>query len=254
MPLPRIIALACLLPTIAGAEVTLIMDENGAGDTTISVRDDRVSMSSGDESSMTTLFRADNDTLYMIDHNSKTYTELDREAMRRMGSAMGDAMKQMVARLESMPAEQREAMMAHLPPQARAMMDDSESKKPALEISKTGKTAEFGGYECEYYQVKQAGEANSRACMASPKTLGISKADFKTIASMFDLMTEMADAMPGGDEARMPPLGELGVMPIRTESTADGEISTLKSVSNSALPDALYKVPADYKRQELPGG
>ena len=258
----RILALICLigafwLAVSAGADVTLVMEERNDGVSTISVRGNRVSISRGDDAAASILYHGDTRTLYAIDHANKLYTALDPQAMQRMGdamnSAMGDAMKQMQARMAALPPEQREAMLAHMPPAARRQLLGGAGEAAPVEVVKTGPSAKINGFACEYYQVKRGGVASERTCLATPKALGLGAADFGTLADLFALFSETAKRMPGGPAHALPGLRELGRIPVRTENAAGGETTSLQSVRQEALAPARFELPAGYQRQAIPG-
>ena len=159
---------------------------------------------------------------------------------------MSEMMKQVEAQLANLPKEQREAMMKSMP--GLASMQERETAA-AFDFEWTGDKREVAGYPCRVARVTKGGNDDGEACIAKPDDIGMSKADFESLASMFDTMQEFA-AMSG--ESGMPDMREIGGFPIATSSKKDRSKSTLTSASDDKLDGAAFEVPAGYKQRTMP--
>jgi hypothetical protein len=188
----------------------------------------------------------------IIDMDKKTYTEMTKTDVDRMGAQMAGAMAQLQEQMKNMPPAQRAQMEAMMKGRGMAM-----AAIPKTEYKKTG-ADKVGNWTCDKYEGYQNGQKTSELCTVDPKTLGFTVADFQVSQQLADffkqLMPQNADQMfsLGSND----PAGFSGVPVRRTYSVLGRQsVSELTQVSRQTFPDSLFAVPAGFQKQAFgPGG
>ena len=247
------LALVCQA-SFADTQITMLEKHEGMGadgsETVISVRDGKVLFrQAGGPSGSDVIFDAATGNMTQIDHRGKKFMVISKEEMQAGISKASEMMKQMEQQLASLPKEQREMMMQQMK-QMPGMPQMGERKAPDVKVEFTGKSQTIAGIDCKMVKITESGEPEGTACIAKTKDLGMSDADFETLASMFDTMRELASM--GGNGGSVPDMRELKGYPISYSNPGDGSVSKLISASGDELDAALFEVPASYKRQSMP--
>jgi hypothetical protein len=150
-------------------------------------------------------------------------------------------------------AEQMEKMLADLPPEQRAMVEQQmpdvrermKAARPQFEVKHTGKEDEVAGFDCSEAEIVDGdGNAKEIVCIASPDDLGISGKDFRALAAFMTKLAEIAAMAP--DEDSFIDLDALGGVPVRSEHVDYGRQSELISISTSGLDASRLEIPDDY--------
>jgi hypothetical protein len=190
--------------------------------------------------------------MYTMNPARKSYTEMTKADVERMGSELSGAMAQMQEMLKSMPPEQRAKMEAMMKGQG---MPASIGAAPArTQYKKTG-TSTVAKWACDTYDGLQNGQKVSEVCTVSPQALGLRPADFAISAQMAEffrgLVPQGADAIfqIGRPEAN----GFAGV-PVRHAMTIAGRTTVyeLVDVSRRTFDDAIFAVPAGFTKEASP--
>lgn len=239
------------------ADMQLTMSERGAnassgsGDTVMAIRDGMVRFTGtgADDAGQVMLFDSTSGTLTQIDHKRRSYMVMDRASMEQMAQQTSEMMKQMEQQLANMPKEQREMMMRSMPELAGQMGAKKEPR--TFEFEWTGGEGRYIGIPCRNAKVTSSDGEVSNACIATRDDIGMSDADFEALASMFDTMTEFASRF--SDDTGMPDMRKIGGFPIATTDPKSGSKSELTARSDAKLDAELFKVPADYTRESMPG-
>ena len=244
-----IIAVSMCVDASADMQMTMAEKDLSGGaraaQTQISVRDGKVLFSVSGNGDFSAIYNTADGSLTQIDHASKTYMLMDKKGMQDSMDQMSAMMKQVEEQLANLPKEQREAMMKSMPG-----LGKSEAKPEPVELDWTGEKREVAGYPCRIALVKKAGAAEGESCIANPGDLGMSKADFEALASMFETMQEYSAGVSG--ESAMPDMRKIGGFPIATNDPNGGTSSALVSASNDELEGEIFEVQATYKRRTMP--
>ncbi len=149
----------------------------------------------------------------IIDHASKSYSELSDQA--------ASAMKDQAAQVEAMMA----ARLANLPPAA---------PRPATTFAfeKKGTSRRVNGCACEAYFVKENDVAAGDGCFIAWKDAGTSR---ESLRAQFREATEGPPAWRRRVDAQGAVLSE----------------TTLNRLSTAAIPDAVFAVPDGYTARSL---
>jgi hypothetical protein len=246
----NIIALAAAMSaTVAMADTSLTMQEQGAeGETTtINIRNGIVAV--GENGQITGLYDSASGDFTQLDHVGKGYMVMDDAAMDDVQDQISEAMKEMQAELASMPPEQREMMMKMIPGAAN-MMKEKETAATA-KIDFTGERDKVSGYACNVAKIETADGDVSQACIAKPSAMGVDSDDFAAMGAMIDTMNEFASRF--GQDAQFPSAKQLQGIPVRMTS-ADGEVTIVTAVSTKKLDGAMFEVPAGYTKKSMMDG
>jgi hypothetical protein len=273
--LPAVLAVPALVPAPAAAqtagvviELTSIDHRESPARTDISrlqIADGNVAMAVEGESTGTMIFRGNDRTMIAIDHERRSYIEIDEETLSALAAQMNAAMAQMQQMLENMPAEQR-AMMERMMDQGGipGMEMPGMADLPEIDVRDTGRTESQGGYSTRVFEVFEDGELARRVWMAPWDEVEGGAEARDAMAGMvefFDSFLESLPQMSGNDSMMRNPFRYLDLdqgMPILTHELAeDGSIeqeSSVSSVAREQIEGGTFAPPEGYSRQELPGG
>ena len=188
--------------------------------------------------------------MWMIDYDKKTYSEITKDDVDRLGGQMSDAMSQMQAQLQSMPPEQRariEAMMkSRMPPGAGAAVAKTEYKA-------TGK-GQAGKWACEQYEGYRDGQKTVEMCTVDPKALGFSTADFAVSAELKAFFSKL---MPQGSDnmfsiGKLEEQGFSGVPVHRASFGMRPTTTDITDVTRQSFPDSTFAVPDGFQKVASP--
>jgi hypothetical protein len=196
------------------------------------------------------LFDGAKQVLSIVNLDKKTYSEITKEDVDRLGAQMNDAMSQM------------QAQMANLPPAQRAQMEAMMKGRmggpaPAAktEYKKTG-TDKVGKWACDKYEGFENNQKTVELCTVDPQALGFGGADFEVSEQ---LATFFGKLVPGGAQA-MFHIGKVEVqgfsgVPVRRQTFgARPTTSELQDVTHQNFPDATFTVPSGFAKEASPFG
>lgn len=221
----------------AQADTTLTY-QGASGAFTVDMRPGAVRID--DASRQWQLYKDDTKAIFSIDPNERTYTRLDRNTASVIRQRVDALRAQIENRVQQLPQEQRAT--------ARAAMLQSvpglDTRDQKIGLDRTGRNDTVAGVECEVVQVVRDGKPAETLCVATPKALGISKASFESVTSMFSLMQTLL-AGTGFETAGLPYLSLSG-MPVRFTDTNTGERRQLVSVAHKDVSERRLSIPEDY--------
>ena len=241
--------LLCAGSAYAGAVLEFtIQSGNTTGNQTVYVADHQLRMdvndAEGQSGQRTMLYDAADNVLTLIDHDQKTYTELDKQSMTQMRDSMTqmqDQMRQQLeAQMQDLPEEQRQAMQQMLD-----QMNTGSETKPALRVEKTEQHQTVSGYDCQIVNLYRDGNREQQWCVASYPVLGLSETEAGTfkalLASQQTLAGEPTDVFSSIDgfpiSSKVPTdQGDYGSELIRIESTD--------------IDEQQFQVPSGYSQQD----
>jgi hypothetical protein len=196
------------------------------------------------------VFDATKQILTLIDPTKKTYTEMTKEDMDRLGGQVSAAMEQMKKQMATLPPEQRA--------QVEAMMKGrgvGAAAPPKPQYKKVG-TDVVGKWTCDKYEGYEGGKKTSEVCTVDPKVLGFSASDFEIsrqlVAFFRKLVPQIADQTftIGTPEEQ----GFSGV-PVRRVFAIGGQPATTEilEISRRSFADSIFAVPEGFQKQEFLG-
>lgn len=221
--------------------------------TVLRVQDGKLRVENNDPQNQSVMIFKD-DAMHAVDIRDKSYTVIDRAAVKQIADQINPALKQMEEQLKNMPPEQRamvEKMMGK-------NMPNTQQGAPA-EIVKTGKKGNFAGQACTYVEIKRAGALEQELCLAPPASLTGGQEMFAVAKRMSELMQEMLSSINAPwlrqtINNQMESYSKLDGYPVFGRYYVNGKPAietTLKSMRAENVPAAQFEVPAGFKRRDM---
>lgn len=221
-----------LLSAIARADVEMQYSDGSMG----LVDDGRVLF--GDEDAAV-LFIPGEEGMVVISHEERTWVRLKPGFANAMVSQV---QAQMEAMLAGMPPEQR----AMVEQQMSGMMPQMQGEPPKMSIRKTGNTEEIAGYDCAEVEIVSAdGTVEESVCVATADELGIDDDDFEAMLRAMEGMAEVA-TLGGGGRAQLE-FAKLGGVPIRTRAPNDRDNNEIVRIDTSDVDSTRLQIPDEYR-------
>lgn len=217
---------------------------------TVLVQDGKIRASSGRDNAMI----LKGTTITIIDDGRKSYTEMDKEQMKKMASQASAAMTQMQEKLKNMPPEQR-AMMEKM--MGSQMPGGMPTDKPDVYESKnTGKTDTAEGRKCAVWNLLRNGKLIEELCVVPFSSLPGKENFEKSFKELAEAFAEFSKGMPNV-ENQVQVRSNVNGYPVRTRSyDAAGKLRGTETVMTKwveeSVPAASFEVPKGYKKKEMP--
>ncbi|MGI9304563.1 MAG: hypothetical protein ACR2RB_17940 [Gammaproteobacteria bacterium] len=253
--MPKIIstvfAALLLVPFGAAANNTFVFeDQEDQSTSTITIGHGMIKVETKDKRHADDIMVYDDRRKVMMAFNfeQKSYMEFDKNTVQKQLARSREMqqrmMPQLMEQLKNLPEEQR-ALVEERMAAAQAMMRaPEEMEMPRMTSQNTGKVLSVSGINCTVHAVFKDGKPDGKVCVASPKALGLSKADYQTVRGMFTLMRDMAAAVPGARDSTIHLLADAEGVPIKN----DGEGTTLVEASKQTLSAASFQPPAGFRK------
>jgi len=248
-------ACAAAVPAAQAADGVLIVEQTTTGAQTqahqIQIAKDRMRAettgAAGEKEAM--VFDGARQIMWMINYDKKTYTEMTKADVDRLGGQMTDAMSKMQQQMQNLPPEQRariEAMMA------------GRGAGPAAAASKTDYkkigTDKVGKWTCDKYEGSRNGQKTSELCTVDPQALGFTTADFEVAQQLQAFFGKIMP--PGADNMFRIGTGQdqgfSGVPVRRVSFGSTPTTSEITAVSRQSFPDATFAVPEGFQKTASP--
>ncbi len=252
--LAAVAALALCLSTAARAEIVLEMEERDGED----VFPVKMVVGSGrlaaidEDGAVEMIFDRDTDTIYTIDHSSRSYVRLNRENIGELVGQVDSAMAEMRRQLAAMPPEQRE-MAERMMGGMMGNMGGGSAAPPPREMRESGRRGEAAGIACRWHDIFEGQAQVGTACIAAADAVPGGDEMVAMINAMSaiyeELMRQLADSVPMGLPANpILPMTETGGLPIRSTETRDGEDfeTVLLAVREESVDPSTFQLPAGY--------
>jgi len=258
-----IVTLAATTVSLQAQGVTFVQKETrGSQSTTSKIQIDKDHMrsesrSTGEETAA--VFDGPKQTMRMINITKKSYMEMTKADMERMGNQVNSLMAQMQQQLANMPPQQRaqmeQLMQGRGMPGMPAGMPGMPGAAAKVEYKQTG-TDKVGQWTCAKYEGSVGGQKTSEVCTVDPKDLGVAPGDFAVAQQMAEFMKAMVPAaaesafLNGTVQAQ----GYAGV-PVRRTSFRNGaveSVSEITEIQKGAIPPSAFETPAGFKKEAMP--
>ena len=234
-------------PTIAQAADGILITQrvtSGGAPVTVQVQIEatrmRTEMAGPNGTMNVTIFDGGKQVLYIVDPARKTYMEMTKADVDRLGGQLQGAMAQMQEQLEKLPPAQRAQM--------EAMMK-------GVQHTRTGSDT-VGSWTCEKYDLMQDGRKIGEVCSVNPTTLGFGATDFDVMRQMGAFYSAMAPQMAGQipGPTSVDPRGSSD-FPVKTVLMVPGGTVTTEVIEagRQTFSDSLFAVPAGFTKQDLIG-
>lgn len=266
------VALGTATVAVAGVEVQLATKDYRAAQEGAEPEDQASSMRMqdgnlwmdlglGKEGERSSIYRAAEDSLLLIDHGRKTYSVMDERAIELITDEMQLAMMNLDQRMGRLPPEQRKLLQD-------ALKGDTPSRLPT-KIKSTAEVATVAGFSSRKFNVFQ-GEQKIREVWVVEwsrlpggdevlRSLEGADALYKRLKATYD---SVASATLGG--VRLFDLGEspfadlqaMKGFPVRTRNYQDGTLiseTRVVALQEKELESAAFDPPAGYEKKVMRG-
>jgi hypothetical protein len=258
--LPGLSLVAAMLLTgpLQAADGVLIVQKTTVGDTPrtsqIQIEQNRMraEVDAGGGARRVVIFDGAKQVLWILDDDRKTYNEMTKADVDRLGGQVQDVMAQVQAQLANMPPAQRAQIEALMKGRG---IPGSAAPAPKTEYRKAG-TDKVGKWTCDKYEAFQNNQKTSELCTVDPAILGFSLADFEVSRQLGDFFKKV---VPQSAEqlfivGKTEDQGYSGV-PVKRVVTLAGRQTTteITDVSRRTFAEATFAVPATFKKEDFPG-
>jgi hypothetical protein len=188
--------------------------------------------------------------LRTINPDAKTYNEMTKADVDRLGGQMQDATAQMQEQMKNMPPAARAQMEAMM--RGRGM-----PAEPAKTVYRKTGTDKVGKWTCDKYEGFQGDQKTSEVCTVDPKVIGFAATDFEVTKQMGEFFQKLAPQQAGQMFAigQAEAQGFSGIPVRRTYTIGNAQTTTeLTDVTRQTFTDASYAVPAGFQKTEGPFG
>jgi hypothetical protein len=202
----------------------------------------------------TIIFDGTKQVMWIVNIDRKTYSEMTKADMDRIGGQAAGAMAQMQEQLKNMPPEQR-AMVEKMM-QGRGMTGMGAPPAPKTVYRPAG-SDKVGKWTCTKYDGYQGSQKTAEVCTVAPDALGFTISDFDVSRQLGDFLGKL---MPQNADrvfrvGRAEEQGFSGVPVRRVFSTGQSQTTVeLTDVSRQSFPASTFEVPAGYKKEAIGEG
>ena len=137
----------------------------------------------------TVVFDGTKQVLWLINDGRKSYSEMTKADVDRMGGQLNDAMAKMQEQLKSLPPEQRAQIEAMMKGRGMPGMAGG-AAAPKTEYRKTG-TDKVGAWTCDKYEGTRGGQKVTELCTVDPKVLGLAMSDFQVSKQLVEFFGKL---------------------------------------------------------------
>jgi GLPGLI family protein len=190
----------------------------------------------GSTSKEYTIMRLDQEKLYNVNTEEKTYSVITFAELEEVSKKMNAKMDEAQEKMKSLPEEQRKMMEKMM---GGALGGKKDSK---IDVKKTGEKKTISGFPCSRYSVTQDGkEVISLWVTPEVKAFAAMKQD------MADQSKRMAALAPGGLKGLSEAMTKIDGFPIQTEM-GSMVTTTVTKVETKAVNPSEFEVPAGFKQ------
>ncbi|MEJ2719945.1 MAG: DUF4412 domain-containing protein [bacterium] len=234
---------------------TVYFDESKPTEDTIIYLDgDRMrfeSVENGKEMTLiVTLDDAGEPICWVIDRAAKTYTEITRARADQVKSQIEQGKKQMEARLENVPPQQRD--------QVRQMMKsqlEQFDKAANITFKKIASGVEIKNWNCVQYESILGEEKHEDIWAVEWKQIGLERSDasiFRKLGSLFEGISPETNAyFHTGGSAKTGQFDGFPVLVVEYKEGQKHEKSEVRTISSKPLEDSLFTLPEGYTQVSL---
>jgi hypothetical protein len=203
----------------------------------------------------TTIFDAGRKVVWHVEHSSKSYVELDEQAIRDLGASLDSAMQELRKQLAQMTDEQRK--------QAEQMMQAMPGAPPpkvAWTVQETAERQTILGRSCRRYDLLANGKKRSEVWAATWKDAGVGRealgvlrdfaAFFDTIAATSPTLAE-ALSQEGGILKGLDKIDAFPLRVVEFENSKPVHETMFTSFEEKPVDASTYIVPKGYTHKQL---
>jgi hypothetical protein len=198
------------------------------------------------------IFRGDKQVMWVVDEMRKSYTEMTRADVDKLGKQLESMRKQMEEQLKNLPPEQRKMMEQMMGGSMPDMMGGQE--KPVFKL--TSKNKKIAGYSCTLYEGFEGSEKVREVWTASLDQIPAAKkylAVMNQMSEFFSALGDASDNMMFLPEEADDSDGFKGI-PIRTVEFVDGTEDSFNEIIQIGERDhaaSLFELPSGLQKKDM---
>ena len=199
------------------------------------------------------IFRGDKGLIWVVDDRTRSYEQVDKAAVARMGAQVSAARAEMQARLDELPTDRRAQAEETMKRFAGGLQDVAPVLK--LDYRKTSESKVIDGHACTKYDVYWGDELMSHAWVAPYADLDLSEKDGAVFEKLSAFVAKLSSPMASTEKKDYIPMHELRGVPLLSQDVEDGRVTVetrVESVTHGAAPAGSFEVPAGYKLRAVP--
>lgn len=187
--------------------------------------------------------------IWMINYDKKTYNEMTKADIDRLGGQMTEAMAKMQEQLKKLPPDQR-AMVENM---MKGQMGGAGAPVEKTVYRKVG-TDKVARWTCDKYEGYRGTQKTSELCTVDPSALGFVASDFEITRKLAEFLRKLVpkDADNVFSFGKVEDQGYSGV-PIRRVFSMGQRPTTTETteVTRQTFPPSTFEVPAGFTKQQL---
>lgn len=201
------------------------------------------------------IFDGAKQVMWIVNLDKKTYSEMTKADVDRIGGQVAGAMAQMQEQLKNMPPEQR-AMVEKMM-QGRGGMPAMGAPPPEKTVYRPAGNDKAGKWACSKYEGYQNDKKTAEVCTVGPETLGFAVSDFDVTRQLGEFLGKLMPQNAGRvfSVGKAEEQGFSGVPVRRMFSTGQGQtVVELTDASRQSIPASTFDVPAGFQKEAFGGG
>ena len=198
----------------------------------------------------------------LIDHQSQTYTKINKQTIERVTRQTEPLQPLLVgigAQLKNLSPEQRAKWQSMLGGIDLDKLAAASQAGAPLRIAKSGPARKVGGYSCAPVMVRRGKEKVAEVCLSDATALGLTEDDYATVRSLLDFAERVGKKTQGlsslmGFSIPVVSVDEMPGIPVEIRSIGRkrAEQAQLTSVERPSSDNAVaMSVPDGYRGQDL---
>jgi len=202
------------------------------------------------------IFDGTSQVMRMLNLDKKTYAEITKADVEKLGGQVNAAMAQMQEQMKNMPPEQR-AMIEQMM-KARGGLRGAPAPAQAAPVEyKPAGSDKVGQWSCMKYEGFRGQEKIAEVCTVDPKEFGLTASDFevtKQMAEFFKALVPQGAAQQFTINPAAPEQQGFPGVPVRRTNFQNGKVSSvteIKEFRRESFPASAFEVPAGFTKQPM---
>ncbi len=202
------------------------------------------------------VFRSDRDLVWLVDHERRTYYQLDPESARQVASQVAGIRQGLEQGLESLTPEQREAVRELLGEIAAA----PPAEPPAYRVEEKGELGRYAEIACARHDVLEGAKRVAELCLADYGKPPLSREALAAVPALGGFLRRTLEPLLGqfpslSAVAPFAALDRVQGVPLLVRSFGENGAAretTVTRLAEEPADAALFELPAGYARSWVP--
>jgi hypothetical protein len=196
------------------------------------------------------IYRGDQDRLYSVVEQARSYVAIERQMLERLGSGTRSAHREVDLQLDGVPKDQQRLFGHWL---GASQLDPNRPDDPLI-VKRSDEMDTVAGYACRRVTLSRSSRVLASGCVADWQTVGLTPEDvevFRSLAMLArDAMASRSpipkELVPGQPLDLIVQLGGFPVFFERAGHVAGDNSIRVASVERIAADDSLFEVPVGF--------